>query len=224
MASFAKIAGLLFGANDELRQIIGVTLMMSFFSATISSFLGITFGLSIASREFRFKRMLLRIANTLMAMPSVVAGLLVFLFLSRSGPLGSLQLLFSVQAMVIAQVILITPVITSLCATIFETRWLQIRETAIGMGLPYRKQLFYTVFELRNQLVAVVLLGFGRSISEVGAVTIVGGNIQYKTRVMTTAIAMVTNMGDYSFAIALGLVLMTIAFIVNYIANRLRQE
>jgi tungstate transport system permease protein len=223
MANLAKVVDLLFGANNELRQIIGVTLKMSLLSAAISAVLGITFGLLIASKEFRFKPMLLRIANTLMSLPSVVAGLLVFLLLSRSGPLGSAQLLFSVTSMVIAQVVLITPVVTSLCAAIFETRWLQISETAIGMGMPYRKQLWYTVVELRNQLVAVVLTGFGRAISEVGAVTIVGGNIQFKTRVMTTAIAMVTNMGDFNFAIALGMVLMTIAFVVNILANRLRQ-
>jgi tungstate transport system permease protein len=223
MANVAKIAEMLFGANNELRQIVGVTLQMSFFSTMISAALGIVFGLLIASREFRFKRMLLRVANTLMATPSVLGGLLVFLLLSRSGPLGSLRLLFSVASMVIAQVVLITPVITSLCAAVFETRWNQIRETAVGMGMPYHKQLFYTVIELRNQLIAIVLTGFGRAISEVGAVTIVGGNIQFKTRVMTTAIAMVTNMGDFNFAIALGMVLMIIAFSVNAVANRLRE-
>ncbi|OQA13498.1 MAG: Sulfate transport system permease protein CysW [Firmicutes bacterium ADurb.Bin356] len=224
MANAAKIIEMLFGSNSELRQIVGLTLQMSFLSTLISALLGVFFGLLIASKEFRLKRPLLRLANTLMSTPSVLCGLLVFLLLSRSGPLGSLGLLFSLTSMVIAQVLLITPVITSLCAAAFESRWAQIRETAIGMGLPYSKQLFYTFLELRNQLIAIVLMGFGRAISEVGSVSIVGGNIQFKTRVMTTAIAMVVNMGDFNFAIALGIVLLLIAFTVNAIANRLRQD
>ena len=221
MDNFLEVLKLLFGKDNELRQIIGVTLEMSLASTLIASLLGMTFGVLLATREFRAKRLLLRISNTLMGLPPVVAGLIVFLLLSRSGPLGSLQLLYSVPAMVTAQVVLITPIVTSLSYTIISARWPQIYETAKGMGLPRKKQLLYTMYEVRGQLISVVLTGFGRAISEVGAVQIVGGNIQFKTRVMTTAIMMVTNMGQFQFAVALGAVLLLIAFIVNTIAQRL---
>ena len=219
MAYIAEVFKLLFGKDNELRQIIGVTLEMSLTSTLIASLLGMTFGVLLATREFRGKRLLLRVSNTLMGLPPVVSGLIVFLLLSRSGPLGSLELLYSVPAMVTAQVILITPIVTSLSTAVIAARWPQIHETAQGMGLSLKRQVLYTMYEVRGQLLSVVLTGFGRAISEVGAVQIVGGNIQFKTRVMTTAIMMVTNMGQFQFAVALGIVLLLIAFMVNSAAQ-----
>ncbi len=156
------------------------------------------------------------------ALPPVVAGLIVFLILSRSGPLGTLKLLYSVTAMVIAQVILITPIITGLTSNIVSLKAPLIRETAAGIGLSSFRRMLYTIYECRTQLIATILAGFGRAIAEVGAVQMVGGNIQNKTRVMTTAIMMQTNMGHFEFAIALGIVLLLISFIINAIVSRIR--
>ncbi len=220
MNPFIQALQLLFGENPELREIIGVTLRMSFFSTAISSLLGIPLGVWIGSNEFCGKQLVKRITNTLMGLPPVVGGLIVFLILSRSGPLGTLKLLYTVTAMVIAQVLLITPIVTGLTTNVVSLRAPQIRETAAGMGISRFKQMLYTIYECRVQFVSNVLAGFGRAIAEVGAVTIVGGNIQYKTRVMTTAIVLQTNLGNFEFAVALGVVLLIISFIVNSIVQK----
>ena len=220
MDALLQALQLLFGENPELREIIGVTLQMSFFSTSISALLGIPFGVWIGSNDFRGKPFVQRITNTLMGLPPVVAGLIVFLILSRSGPLGKLKLLYTVAAMVIAQVVLITPIITGLTANIVSLRAPQIRETAAGMGLSRFQRMLYTAYDCRVQFVSTILAGFGRAIAEVGAVQIVGGNVQYKTRVMTTAIMLQTNMGHFEFAIALGLVLLVISFLINALVQR----
>jgi tungstate transport system permease protein len=223
MDPFIKAITLLFGENPELRQIIGVTLQMSFFSTAISSLLGIPLGVLIGSNEFRGKHWVKRITNTLMGLPPVVAGLIVLLILSRSGPLGKLKLLYTVTSMVIAQVLLITPIITGLTLNIVSLRAPQIRETSAGLGISKTRQMLYTVYECRIQFVSTILAGFGRAIAEVGAVQIVGGNVQFKTRVMTTAIMLQTNMGHFEFAIALGIVLLVISFLINTLVQRLSE-
>jgi tungstate transport system permease protein len=224
MEPLIKAISMLIGGDPELRQIIGVTLQMSFFSTLISTLLGIPLGVMLGGNEFRGKKWFLRLTNTLMGLPPVVAGLMVYLVLSRSGPLGTLKLLYSIPAMVIAQVILITPIITGLTAAIVSIRAPQIRETAAGIGLSRSRRLFYMIYECRMQFVAIVLAGFGRSIAEVGAVQIVGGNIQNKTRVMTTAIMMQTNLGQFELAVALGIVLLIIAFLINTIVQSFQEE
>ncbi len=221
--NFIEAVKLIFGENPELRQIIGVTLQMSFFSTFVSSLIGIPCGLMLGSSKFRGKGILLRITGTFMGLPPVVAGLIVFMFLSRSGPLGSLRLLYTVTAMVIAQVLLITPIIAGLSAAVVSTPAPRIRETTAGLGFSPFKQKLYMLYECKGALLSVALSGFGRAIAEVGAVQIVGGNIQYKTRVMTTAIMLETNMGNFSFAVALGIVLLVIAFFVNIIARKLEE-
>ena len=223
MEPFIKAFQMLFGGDPELRQIIGVTLQMSFFSTTISSLLGIPLGVLIGDNDFRGKRGVQRIMNTLMGLPPVVAGLVVYLILSRTGPLGTLKLLYTVSAMVIAQVVLITPIIAGLISNIVSIRAPQIQETTAGIGLSRSKRMLYTIYECRLQFISIVLVGFGRSIAEVGAVQIVGGNIQFKTRVMTTAIMMQTNMGQFEYAIALGIVLLTISFIINALVQRFQE-
>ena len=221
MDYFLEAIQLLFGEDPELRQIIAVTLQMSFFSTTISSLLGIPLGVLIGGNEFRGKKFVRRIVHTLMGLPPVVAGLVVLLILSRSGPLGKLKLLYTVTSMVVAQVVLITPIITGLTSNIVSLRAPQISETAAGMGISSFKRLLYTIYECRIQFISTVLAGFGRAIAEVGAVQIVGGNVQYKTRVMTTAIMLQTNMGHFEFAIALGMVLLIISFLINAVVQRI---
>jgi len=219
METINEIIGLLFGPNDELRQIIWLTLRMSFFSTALSAAIGIPLGVLLGCVKFPGRGVIMRVTTTLMGLPPVVAGLIVFLILSNSGPLGYMKLLYTLKAMVIAQVTLITPIIAGLTANTVAMRSKQIEETAKGIGLSTFKRLLYTLYECRRAMVAVVLAGFGRAISEVGAVQMVGGNIQYNTRVMTTTIMMVTNMGRFHIAIALGAVLLIIAFVINGLAH-----
>ncbi|MDO5111838.1 MAG: ABC transporter permease [Clostridia bacterium] len=210
--------------NSELRQIIGVTLRMSFFSTLFSAGIGIPLGMLVGSRTFWGKRALMRILNTLMGLPPVVAGLLVFFLLSRSGPLGQYKLLYSVSAMVIAQVLLILPIAMSLSASIAASRASQIHDTIYGLGLSRMCELRCLLYESRGQLFSILFTCFGRSIAEVGAVSLVGGNVQYKTRVMTTAIMLETNKGNFEFAVALGAVLLLISFAINSIALTLEER
>jgi len=224
MQAVNDVAGLLFGPDDELRKIIWLTLRMSFFSVLISSAVGIPFGVILGCLKFPGRGLVIRVTTTLMGMPPVVGGLIVFLILSNSGPLGHLRLLYSLEAMVIAQVVLITPIITGLTANTVGVRYKQVAETARGIGLSPSKSLSYTLFECRRQMIAVLLTGFGRAIAEVGAVQIAGGNIQHKTRVMTTTIMMATNMGRFNTAVALGGVLLLIAFLINGFAHFFSKE
>jgi len=218
-----SILDLLFGSDPELRQIIAVTLRMSFFSTLLSSLVGIPAGVLMGANDFRGKGFLTRLVNTLLGLPPVVAGLIVLLLLSRSGPFGSFRLLYTVEAMVIAQVLLITPYITAMTANLVGVNAKTINETLPGVGIRGTKRLKYFLLDFRVPFLSIILAGFGRSIAEVGAVQMVGGNVQYKTRVMTTAIMMQTNMGHFNFAIALGLILLIISFLINTIVNRIQK-
>ena len=214
----------LFGGNGELWQIIGVTLQMSLCSTAISCAIGIPFGVFLGMAHFRGKGVVLRVTSTLMGLPPVVAGLVVFLVLSSSGPLGSLRLLFTVPAMIIAQVLLITPIVAGVSATVTSSRADALAETAKGLGISRRRQVLLLLADCKAALVGAGLTGFGRAISEVGAVQIVGGNVQYHTRVMTTAIMLETNKGNFEFAIALGAVLLCLAFVVNAVACQVQEK
>jgi tungstate transport system permease protein len=225
MENFWHVITLLFTASGaELRQIIGLTLLMSFFSTTISMLIGMPLGILIGSRDFRLKRPVIRITHALMSLPPVVAGLIVYIILSRNGPLGTFHLIYSLQAMVIAQVILISPIVCGLSTSIASIRAPQILETTRGFGMKKSKEVWLLLFENRNQLISVLMLAFGRSIAEVGAVQIVGGNIAGKTRVMTTAIMLETNKGNFDYAITLGVVLLLLALVVNLVASGLQEK
>ena len=223
MQTFLDTLGRLFSPDGELLQIVGTTLQMSLASTVVSCFIGMPLGVLLGSRKFRFKRFWMRVTHTLMGLPPVVAGLLVFMILSRKGALGGMGLLFSVPAMVIAQVVLITPIIVGLTASNMSARAPLMLETTRGMGIRGFRELSLLIYECKAQLVSVLLMGFGRAISEVGAVMLVGGNIQFKTRVMTTAIMLETNKGNFEFAVALGIILLLIAFVVNSIAHSLQE-
>lgn len=214
----------IFGPNPEMREIIGLTLIMSALSTIISSAIGIPLGTWLGLTEFRGKKTWLKVNSTLMGLPPVLVGLLVFLLLSRSGPLGKLSLLFSLPAMVLAQLILITPIITGMTANLISINANTINETCIGLGIHPGRKLWLVLNDYKKDYLINILAGFGRSIAEVGAVQMVGGNIQYKTRVMTTAIMMQTNMGQFEQALALGLVLLVIAFVVNFAVQSLRSR
>ena len=210
MDSLKQAFDLLFSLDKELLQIIGVTMRMSFFSTTISCLIGLPLGALIGTRSFRGKAFLKKLIHTLMGLPPVVAGLLVYALFTHYGPFGRFNLLFTVRVMVVAQCLLIIPVVTGLTASFMEQSTRAVIDTAKGMGLSRRRVLFLCLSESRTSLLSVVLNAFGRSIAEVGAVSIVGGNIQWKTRVMTTAIMLETNKGNFSFALALGFILLLI--------------
>lgn len=224
MAYFKQAFELILYNNSELKQIISTTLVMSFFSTLISSVLGIILGVLLGKSKFKGKGIIIRILNTLMGLPPVVAGLVVFMLFRSVGPFGSFHLMFSVPIMVIAQVLLITPVICGLTASAAEEKHNLTSETAKGIGLSKAKQTALLIKECSNQFTGIVLMGFGRSIAEVGAVSMVGGNIQYKTRVMTTAIMLESNKGDFEKALALGIILLIISFAVNIAAYTLKEK
>ncbi len=160
-------------------------------------------------------------AGTLMGLPPVVAGLIVYMLFTKYGIFGSLGLLFTVEAMVIAQVMLITPVVICITSSVVSVSGKNLSETAKGLRLSKSRTLLLFIITNRKALLGTILTAFGRSIAEVGAVSLVGGNIQWKTRVMTTAILLETNKGKFSFALALGMVLLVISLIVNVLTSLL---
>ena len=215
---------MLMSMDREILQIIGVTLRMSFFSTTISCLIGMPLGVIMTSTSFRGKRTIKKIINTLMGLPPVVAGLIVYLLFTKYGPFGSLGMLFTVEVMVVAQCLLITPVVISLTSGVCSVNGKSLLETAKGLSFGKIKTMRLFLSQNRIALSSVMLTAFGRSIAEVGAVSIVGGNIQWKTRVMTTAIMLETNKGNFEFALALGIVLLIISFAVNILASLLTKE
>jgi tungstate transport system permease protein len=205
--------------NSETLGIIAITLRMSLTSTFIATVLGTILGLLLERYSFPGKRIAVRICRTLMGTPPVVAGLVVYLLLMRRGPLGSWGLLFTIQAMVIAQVVLITPIITGMVYTYAARSAPAIRAFAKTMGADRLQSQILFVREMSGEFYFAVITAFSRAISEVGAVMIVGGNIQYKTRTMTTAISMLRNMGDFSQGITLGILLLVIAFTLQSLSD-----
>ena len=205
--------------DKELLQILFVTLRMSFFSTLISCSIGMPLGVLIESGRFKSRGLIKKGLHTLMGLPPVVAGLIVYMLFTKYGPFGRLGLLFTVEVMVIAQCMLIIPIVSSLTCSVVSTNLTPVLQTAKGLRLSKAKTLQLLLNENRYALVSVVLTAFSRSIAEVGAVSLVGGNIQWKTRVMTTAIMLETNKGNFSFALALGCVLLLISLIVNILAG-----
>ncbi len=215
---------MLMSMDREILQIIGVTLRMSFFSTTVSCLAGMPLGILITSIDFKGKRTIKKIINTLMGLPPVVAGLIVYMLFTKYGIFGSLGLLFTVEVMVIAQCLLIIPVVISLTSSVCSVNGKNLLETSKGLSFGKLKTMRLFLSQNKTALMSVMLTAFGRSIAEVGAVSIVGGNIQWKTRVMTTAIMLETNKGNFEFALALGMVLLLISFAVNIIASLFAKE
>jgi tungstate transport system permease protein len=213
---------LILSGDPELYRIIARSLMVSGSAIAVASILGIAGGIGVALHRFPGRRLLINILNTFMGLPPVVVGLLVYLLLSRSGPLGFLGLLFTPTAMIIAQSILATPILAALTVSALLSVKPQVRDTAVALGATPRQAAWTMVREARFGLMAAVIAGFGRVSAEVGAVMMVGGNIAGYTRVMTTAIVLDTAKGDFALAIGLGLVLILLAFVVNLGLNLLQ--
>ena len=222
-SAFGLAFGLLMSADADLLEIIGLSLKVSLSALFVSCLIGLPLGAVVATCRFWGRSGVLVLMNALMGLPPVVVGLIVYLHLSRAGPLGWLQLLYTPTAMIIAQTILITPIIAALSRQILEDLHAEYSEQFRSMNVPWRAEIAALLWDGRFSLLTVALAGFGRSIAEVGAVIIVGGNIDHLTRVMTTAIALETSKGDLPLALALGLVLLVIALAVNGLVFVMRQ-
>ena len=203
------------GADPKLLDIVLLSLRVSLTAVVISCVVGFPVGAAIAVSRFPGRRSVVVVLNALMGLPPVVVGLAVYLLLSRAGPLGALGLLFTPTAMVIAQTILITPIVAALSRQVVEDAWDEYREQLRSLGEKRFGAAITLLWDLRFSLVTIVLAGFGRAAAEVGAVIIVGGNIDGVTRVMTTAIALETSKGDLPLALGLGMILLAIVLALN---------
>src|SRR5881227_792042 len=209
--------------DRELWHIVALSLEVSLSAVLIATALGLPLGALLAVKRFPGRRTVIVLLNALMGLPPVVVGLLIYLLLSRAGPLGELGLLFTPGAMVIAQSVLVLPIIAALARQTLEDAWREYEEQLRSLGARELEAAFTLIWDARFSLVTAVLAGLGRAAAEVGAVMIVGGNIDGVTRVMTTAIALETSKGDLPLALGLGFVLLSLVLAVNIGAHLTRQ-
>jgi tungstate transport system permease protein len=208
--------------DADLLEIIGLSMRVSLTAVLVSCLIGLPLGALVAVGRFPGRGIALLVMNALMGLPPVVVGLIVYLNLSRAGPFGWLGLLYTPSAMIIAQTILITPIIAALSRQVLEDLHDEYAEQFRSLAVPPATAMQALIWDGRYSLLTVALAGFGRAVAEVGAVIIVGGNIDHRTRVMTTAIALETSKGDLALALALGIVLLLIALLVNALVMALR--
>ena len=223
LSSFALALSLIAGGDAELWRIVALSLEVSLASAVLACAAGLPLGGLVAVREFPGRRAVVVVLNALLGLPSVVVGLVVYLLLSRAGPLGSLGILFTPKAIILAQTILVVPLVAALARQFVEDGWREYREQLTSLGVSAMRAVPTLLWDLRYSLLTVVLAGLGRAASEVGAVMIVGGNIAGVTRVMTTAIALETSIGDLPLALALGIILLSLVLALNAAAYVIRE-
>ncbi len=219
-----KALSLLFSLDREIFGIAVLSLRVSATAIFLSSLVGVPVGFIIGSAEFWGKRGLIAIFNTLMALPTVVVGLLVYCFTSRQGPMGPLELLFTPKAMIIGQFILAAPIIVALTVSATHVIDPRVKITAMTLGAGPLRTALTVLSEARFAVMAAVIAGFGRVIAEVGCALMVGGNIRGYTRTMTTAIALETAKGEFAFSLALGFILLAVAFVVNILFHWLQSR
>jgi tungstate transport system permease protein len=217
--AFAAAIQLLLHFDSDLMEIVGLSLGVSLAALLLASAVGLPLGAVLAVVRFPGRRVVSVLLNALMGLPPVVVGLLVYIVLSRSGPLGGLGWLFTPKAMVVAQWLLITPIVAALSRQVVEDLWEEYSEQLRSLGARPLRSVPTLLWDGRFRLLTTVLAGFGRAIGEVGAVIIVGGNIAHVTRVMTTAITLETSKGDLPLALGLGLVLLLMSLLVNAAAS-----
>ena len=213
--AFASALQMILSADPTLWGIVGLSLQVSLTAVFFAALVGIPLGALLAIKKFWGRPVLIVLVNALMGLPPVVVGLCVYLMLSKSGPLGILGLLYTPTAMIIAQTLLIAPIIAALSRTILKTLHEEYRDQFASFRLSQCQTVNALLWEARFMLLTALLAGFGRAIAEVGAVMIVGGNISHYTRVMTTSIALETSKGNLSLALALGVILILLAILVN---------
>ena len=209
---------LVLAGDPGLYAIVRLSLLVSLSAVALAALIGVPVGAVLALTRFPGREAVIVILNAMMGLPPVVVGLAIFLLLSRSGPLGSWGLLFTPQAMVIAQTVLVAPIIAALSRQTIEDLWVEYRDELAAMNVGAARRVATLVWDARFSLVTALLAGFGRAAAEVGAIIIVGGNIDNFTRTMTTAIALETSKGDLPLAIGLGMVLITIVVAINALA------
>ena len=219
--ALATAFALLFGFDPVLWQIVSMSLRVAASAVVIAALVGLPLGAVLARYRFPGRGVVVSGCNALMGLPPVVAGLVVYLLLSRSGPLGQYGLLFTPTAMVIVQTLLVLPIVAALARQTVEELWHEYAELFTSLGVGPLRSLRALVWDARLGLVTALLAGFGRAMAEVGAVMIVGGNIDGHSRVMTTAIALETSRGDLPLALGLGLVLLLLVLLVNLLATAL---
>ena len=224
LEGFKEAFVLLASMDREIYQIIGLSLFVSTFATVFASVVFVPIGVYLGIKKFPYKKMLSRLIYTSMSVPTVIIGLVVALILSRRGPFGSLKLLYTPKAMIIAQIVLVVPLILGLTYSLAKNRGPIIQATAQTLGGGTIDTVVLIIRELRVDIMVNVATAFSRAISEVGAVMIVGGNIKGQTRVMTTTISMMNSMGDYPTAIALGTILLLISFVIHSIIYSYSQE
>lgn len=219
---FLEAIQLIVTMNPEIMEIAGRSLYVSMIATLVAALIAIPLGALIYYYEFRGKRAVINIVQTLYALPTVIVGLLVYLLVSNSGPLGPLKLLYTTNAMIIAQVVLVSPLIVGLTIAALSGLDKEMKYTIMALNARAYRALMTLVREAKYAILSAVVLAFGRAIAEVGAVMMVGGNIRHFTRTLTTAITLNTSMGEFATSIALGIILLMIALMVNLGVNILQ--
>jgi len=220
----SRAVELIISFDPEVMEIAARTLRIAGTSCLLASLISLPLASLIHFRQFRGKRVLVNIIQTLFSVPTVIVGLFVFVLLSRAGPLGELGILFTPTAMVIGQMILITPILLGLTISALSGVSKEIIETATSLGASGFQLVLLVLREARYAVLAALILGFGRALSELGVAMMVGGNIRGFTRVMTTALSLATTRGELEMALALGIILLFLALVINIVLNRLQQR
>ena len=223
-SGFLRALVLLFSGDPETYSAIITTLEISTLSIVASLVIGIPGGFVLGYFEFPGKRQIRTISDTLLALPTVVVGLFVYAFISRRGPLGDFGLLFTIPGVALAQTLLVLPIVVSLTATAVESLDRRLRLTLITLGANARQIALQTILEARFAVLTAAVTAYGRAISEVGISMMIGGNIKWHTRTITTAVALETGKGEFAMGIALGIVLLSLALVVNAILVTLRRK
>lgn len=213
--AFAAAFGLILGLDADLLEIVGLSLRVTLSATFFACLIGFPLGAALAVGRFPLRNFLAVLINALMGLPPVVVGLIVYLMLSRSGPLGALGLLYTPAAMIVAQTLLVTPIVAALTRQVVADLDAEYHETLRSMGATPAERVRTLLWDGRYALMTAALAGMGRALAEVGAVMIVGGNIDHVTRVMTTAIALETSRGELALALGLGIVLMLLSLALN---------
>jgi tungstate transport system permease protein len=224
MKIFNEAINLIINHDKTLLDILVVTFKMSLSSSIISLLIGVPIGIIYGYKKYTMNKFLIIVNRTLMGMPPVVCGLLCYLLFSGVGPLRHLRLLYTIRGMVIAQILLITPIVIGTMEPFIKKLYPEMKDTMDGIKIKEGKKILLLINESKYEIISVYLIAFSRAIAEVGAVSMVGGAIIFKTNVMTTAIMNYTNMGDFNMAMALGIILLLISLLVNVIASIMQYE
>ncbi len=224
LQGFLEGSRLLLAGDNETYTVVFTTVKVSSLSITASLLIGVPLGFLLGYFEFPGQRHIKTVVDTLLALPTVVVGLFVYAFVSRQGPLGELGLLFTIPGIAIAQTILVTPIVVSLTATAIESLDRRLRPTLVALGARGNQILLTSVMEARHGIAAAAVTAYGRAISEVGVSMMIGGNIKWHTRTITTAISLETAKGEFALGMALGMVLLLLALIVNAMLIALKKK